>query len=50
MGSKNKRKRFNQNLTFKNVVQPTREEITETAYVYKGKWQKAFLKMISRLY
>ena len=44
MGSKNKLKRFNQNSTFTNVVQPSREEITETEYVFKGKWRKDFFK------
>jgi len=44
VGSKNKLKRFNQNSTFTNVVQPSREEITETEYVFKGKWRKDFFK------
>ena len=43
MGSKNKLKRFKENETFPNVIQPTREEITDGTFPYKGKWnQKVF--------
>lgn len=41
MGSKNKLKRFNENETFTNVIQPTREEVT-TNFQYKGKWHTFF--------
>ena len=41
MGSKNKLKRFKENETFKNVIQPTREEVT-TNFSYKGKWHSFF--------
>ncbi|MEI6865407.1 tRNA (guanosine(46)-N7)-methyltransferase TrmB [Flavicella sp.] len=41
MGSKNKLKRFNENETFSNVIQPTREEVT-TCFPYKGKWDEFF--------
>lgn len=41
MGSKNKLKRFNENETFSNVIQPTREEVT-TDFQYKGKWNTFF--------
>nr|WP_042247255.1 tRNA (guanosine(46)-N7)-methyltransferase TrmB [Nonlabens ulvanivorans] len=41
MGSKNKLKRFNENETFDNVIQPTREEMT-TAFEWKGKWATFF--------
>ncbi|EAS20362.1 tRNA (guanosine(46)-N7)-methyltransferase TrmB [Nonlabens mediterrranea] len=41
MGSKNKLKRFNENETFDNVIQPTREEMT-TAFEWKGKWAQFF--------
>lgn len=44
MGSKNKLKRFRENETFSNVVQPTREEILNGEFQYKGKWQKDFFK------
>lgn len=42
MGSKNKLKRFNENKTFTNVVEPTREEVLNNALGYKGKWKEKF--------
>lgn len=44
MGSKNKLKRFKENETFDNVIQPTRAEITEQNYPLKGKWASSFFK------
>ena len=44
MGSKNKLKRFRENETFKNVIQPTREELVKKDFVLKGKWNKDFFK------
>lgn len=41
MGSKNKLKRFKENETFKNVIQPTREEVT-TGFSKRGKWNQHF--------
>ena len=41
MGSKNKLKRFNENETFNNVVQPTREEMV-AGFEHKGKWNEFF--------
>lgn len=41
MGSKNKLKRFKENETFANVIQPTREEVTNN-FSYKGKWNTFF--------
>lgn len=41
MGSKNKLKRFHENETFKNVVQPTREEVI-SGYKLKGNWHSFF--------
>ena len=41
MGSKNKLKRFKENEAFKNVIQPTREEVV-TNFTYKGKWHSFF--------
>ncbi len=38
MGSKNKLKRFNENDTFANVFQPTRDELVNSSYDYKGNW------------
>ena len=44
MGSKNKLKRFQENETFDNVVQPTREEVVGGNFKYKGKWNTDFFK------
>lgn len=44
MGSKNKLKRFTENETFDNVVQPTREEVVSGNFQYKGKWHSDFFK------
>ncbi len=44
MGSKNKLKRFNQNLTFPNVIQPSLEELIENKFSLKGNWRKYFFK------
>lgn len=41
MGSKNKLKRFNENETFSNVIQPTRDEVTGN-FPYKGNWHAFF--------
>ncbi|RKN83674.1 tRNA (guanosine(46)-N7)-methyltransferase TrmB [Ulvibacterium marinum] len=41
MGSKNKLKRFRENETFKNVLQPKREEI-KTGFSHKGNWRSHF--------
>lgn len=44
MGSKNKLKRFRENDTFSNVIQPTREEIVANKFPLKGKWNTDFFK------
>ena len=44
MGSKNKLKRFKENETFTNVVQPSREEIVNEDYSLKGNWKTDFFK------
>ena len=44
MGSKNKLKRFKENLTFKNVIQPSREVLVDNNFDYKGKWGQLFFK------
>lgn len=44
MGSKNKLKRFKENETFENVIQPSREEIVNQTYPLKGKWTSEFFK------
>lgn len=41
MGSKNKLKRFRENETFANVIQPTREEVINN-FPLKGKWNEHF--------
>ncbi len=38
VGSKNKLKRFRENETFSNVVQPTREEVLDGNFGYRNKW------------
>lgn len=44
MGSKNKLKRFRENETFGNVLQPTREEAIAGTFNLKGKWNSDFFK------
>lgn len=41
MGSKNKLKRFRENETFGNVIQPTREEVFK-GFFLRGKWHHFF--------
>jgi len=41
VGSKNKLKRFRENDSFKNVIQPTREEVLN-GFSQKGKWNSFF--------
>ncbi|WP_422861943.1 tRNA (guanosine(46)-N7)-methyltransferase TrmB [Flagellimonas sp. W118] len=43
MGSKNKLKRFKENETFSNVIQPTRDDII-SGFEFKGKWNTFFEK------
>ncbi len=44
MGSKNKLKRFKENETFSNVIQPTRDEVVSGNFSLKGKWNQEFFK------
>ena len=44
MGSKNKLKRFKENETFANVIQPKREELVDGVFPYKGFWNKNVFK------
>ena len=44
MGSKNKLKRFRENETFRNVIQPIREELVNAEFSLKGKWCSSFFK------
>ncbi|WMI66358.1 tRNA (guanosine(46)-N7)-methyltransferase TrmB [Aestuariibaculum sp. YM273] len=44
MGSKNKLRRFRENETFSNVYQPTRDELVNEEYEFKGNWNKNVFK------
>jgi len=44
LGSKNKLKRFKENETFSNVIQPTREEVLNNTLTLKGNWNRDFFK------
>lgn len=42
MGSKNKLKRFKENETFRNVIQPGRDEVLGQGFAHRGKWDVFF--------
>ncbi len=42
MGSKNKLKRFRENETFENVIQPSREVVVGEDFQFKGNWNRKF--------
>ena len=42
MGSKNKLKRFNENLKFSNLFQPNRDDLISNSFKLKGKWNSFF--------
>tara|TARA_B100000767_G_scaffold56613_1_gene52254 strand:+ start:1003 stop:1671 length:669 start_codon:yes stop_codon:yes gene_type:complete len=44
VGSKNKLKRFRENETFPNVIQPERDDVLKGKFPYKGSWRKDFFK------
>lgn len=44
MGSKDKLKRFKENLSFGNVLQPTRDELMNAQFALKGSWAHDFFK------
>lgn len=44
MGSKNKLKRFSENLEFENVIQPDRETVVKNNFNFKGLWNKMVFK------
>ena len=44
MGSKNKLRRFKENETFANVIQPTRNELVDANFGLKGKWKSSHFK------
>jgi tRNA (guanine-N7-)-methyltransferase len=44
LGSKNKLRRFKDNETFANVIQPSREEVVDQSFKYKGRWNTLYFK------
>ena len=44
MGSKNKLKRFRENETFENVIQPTRDTLVHQKFDLKGHWNEKVFK------
>jgi len=44
LGSKNKLKRFIQNESFSNVIQPKRQELLSKNFNYKGNWNSLYFK------
>ena len=44
MGSKNKLKKFIENESFSNVIQPERKELLSDIFIYKGNWNKLYFK------
>ena len=44
MGSKNKLKKFIENESFSNVIQPERKELLADSFIYKGNWNKHYFK------
>lgn len=44
MGSKNKLRRFRENETFGNVIQPERDTILNDEFALKGKWNQEYFK------
>tara|TARA_B100000809_G_C15119178_1_gene523610 strand:- start:834 stop:1508 length:675 start_codon:yes stop_codon:yes gene_type:complete len=44
VGSKNKLKRFRENEIFSNVFQPTRAELVDSEYEFKGNWNATVFK------
>ncbi len=50
MGSKNKLKKFQENNTFKNVIQPNIKEIIRKNHLFKGNWGNFFFKNNNPIY
>jgi len=44
LGSKNKLKRFIENESFSNVIQPTRKDLISNLFNLKGKWNYSYFK------
>lgn len=49
MGSKNKLKRFKENETFSNVIQPERDTVLDRKFDYFGKWKERYFRNENRL-
>ncbi len=47
MGSKNKLKRFIENESFDNVIQPSRDDLIKFNFDYRGKWKKKVFKNLN---
>ena len=50
MGSKKKLRNFQENSTFKNVIQPSIKEIIRKNHILKGKWRKNVFKNSNPIY
>ena len=50
MGSKNKLKKYQENDSFKNVIQPNIKEIIRKNHVFKGNWRNIFFKNNNPIY
>lgn len=44
MGSKNKQRRFDENETFDNVYQPTRDALVDKKFILKGNWNRSVFR------
>ena len=44
MGSKNKLKKFIENESFSNVIQPERKELLSDTFIYKGNWNTLYFR------
>ncbi|MFL2591153.1 MAG: tRNA (guanosine(46)-N7)-methyltransferase TrmB [Flavobacteriaceae bacterium] len=50
MGSKNKLKKFQENNSFKNVIQPNIKEVIRKNHLLRGNWRKVFFKNNNPIY
>jgi|TARA_B110000438_G_scaffold24227_1_gene22435 tRNA (guanine-N7-)-methyltransferase len=44
LGSKNKLKKFIENESFSNVIQPERKELLSDSFIFRGNWNKLYFK------
>ena len=42
--AKNKLKKFKENKTFHNLIQPKRDDLVNDNFIFKGKWNEEFFK------